>query len=107
MVTERKPISSSLTSQLENLHGRYLVGSLLAAVTADLMIALNAVDDVRAAALRRDGIGTAVTYVTVPPCWHGGRSLLGTNAQQTMRSLPCSTSSLREIVAMSCVTRNP
>ena len=81
LVTERQSISLSLTPHLGKHLVGYPTGLLLSAVITHLMVALTAVDDIRAATLCRDVVGTAVTFVAVPCRWCSGWSLLGTITQ--------------------------
>lgn len=52
---------------------------LVLAVMTPAMITLKAVNDVRAARLRRDAVRTAVAFVAEPSCWRSGWSLLSAN----------------------------
>ena len=74
-VTEHKTISIRRHQGPRNDHEGHQPHLLLPAVSTHVMIALTAVDDVRAPGLRRDVVRTGFAFMAEPYCWSSDWSL--------------------------------
>ena len=100
LVIEHTAISSPLPPTSSYDQESHLPALLLPAIIAHVMIALPAINDVRATGLRDDVVRTTIAFVAVPSCWDGGQSLSSARARQrnitqtSVQSVPRSTDSL-------------
>ena len=108
-----KPLAIRLYQLFCNNHEGHPRHLIRPAVFTLPMIALTAIDDVRAARLRRDVVRTVVALMAVPPCWPNPWSLLTTKewpcniAQYSTHSISHSTDSVYQFVAVVCRARRP